>query len=192
MVDIIIDEYESSTCHTCLKLCLDNCVFCDLCKTWLHTKCIKMTQSQFRKLGASPFPYFCQKCVSNALPLTHMTNFQLSNHLFTTTKKLKLCIKCNKSSSKDDMVYCISNKHHVHKSCSNFTKNDPVKSIWCCNLCHNFPFADLCPKNKIDNNILGRLRDLGFIFRNNNLVESTTICRKCFGGIHVVEKAKSL
>ena len=61
-----------------------------------------------------------------------------------------------------------------------------------CNLCAEKYKTCQDPKRKIDNDIISRVHNLGFSFRNYNFKESATICRKCYQGIPAVEKAEGI
>ena len=61
-------------CLICLKFCKSNqnCIFCDLCKNWIHLKCTSLTVDQFNELtNSSDGPdntYCCPSCILKNLP----------------------------------------------------------------------------------------------------------------------------
>ena len=77
ILDLLMSkQLESSTCNFCLKIALDDTIFCEICMTWLHPKCLKMSLRSLKAHGNSKIPYYCPKCVSNCVPFTTITNFQ--------------------------------------------------------------------------------------------------------------------
>ena len=42
----------------------DDVVYCEgTCATWLHRKCISLSETMYDKLSESEDPYFCPNCV---------------------------------------------------------------------------------------------------------------------------------
>ena len=137
--------FDSSICTVCKGLCMFDTILCELCNTWFHRKCVKMTQKQFKKLSNSSEPFFCAMCVNDITPFSKLNNYQLSCHLnLKPLKNDKPCLKCNKPTKRGNRNYCISNKHYFHTSC-NLKKpsNTESSSTWCCSSCLNFPFNNL-------------------------------------------------
>ena len=65
---------ENYICHICNKLASIDCIYCELCNTWLHRTCLKLSQKCLRILGASPYPHFCPPCFQPTLPFSTLTN----------------------------------------------------------------------------------------------------------------------
>ena len=74
---------EITICHTCNCFVHDNqlSIFCDLCKTWIHSKCIKLTRKALLDLSLHEEPWFCSKCIGNTFPFSPQSRSQL-NSLF--------------------------------------------------------------------------------------------------------------
>ena len=147
---MIIKPYVSSTCPICLKICLSDVILCDLCNTWMHPKCLKMSIRQFKSLANSNTPYFCQRCITKSLSFCTITNIQFSRHFLAINHNDKVCTKCDKAIDRSNMIYCRHNKHHIHASCVtdqtiNHNDNSTLKSnnVWCCSECLNLPFITI-------------------------------------------------
>jgi len=141
--------FDSSICDRCLLICLDNSIFCNICNTWLHAKCAKLTLRQLKDLSDTDIPYFCSKCVSSALPFSDVTNRYLDhfNSLVYPgchdTKYLK-CTKCLKIIHSKDKIKCKLGNHFLHTKCGKIVDiNNINKTLWSCNECLLFPFYDL-------------------------------------------------
>jgi len=137
---------ESSVCHICKKFCLGNCVFCDLCLTWLHPKCLKMPNKIFNALSCNALPYFCPQCTYNIFPFSKLTNFQLKSLYRVKPLNKQSCYKCNKLVNTGNSIFCIQGKHHYHQLCINLSSNSNDNSkhhIWACNQCTSLPFNHL-------------------------------------------------
>ena len=139
---------ESIICHVCKTGIFNSGVLCEICHTWLHIKCIKITQKHYNQLTKSPFPYYCQSCISKALPLTTITNhvFSLETFTNTTTSMFNdaLCKECTTVIGSDKHIKCKLSNHSFHLKCvKNVHKSDINYKLWSCNDCLNFPFQNL-------------------------------------------------
>lgn len=58
-------------CKVCKKSCKSNqnCIYCEICKIWIHVKCTSLSISQFKSYITSTLPYFCSNCISDSLPI---------------------------------------------------------------------------------------------------------------------------
>ena len=71
-------------CRACLKNVNTNhhAIFCDLCGTWIHRKCNKLTQTDYKKLQAENdnTTFICLCCIADNLPFSHLTdrNFNIA------------------------------------------------------------------------------------------------------------------
>ena len=78
-----------SSCKVCLNVMSQrqNCIFCDLCCSWMHMKCANLSLSHFNSLANSDLPFFCQNCILSELPfvLLHKRQF---NSLFHKNNKI--------------------------------------------------------------------------------------------------------
>lgn len=135
--------FESSVCHVCKKICLNNSIFCDLCHTWVHGKCVKLTQHQLRLYSAKPDPYFCPKCISSLIPFSNVTNAHIDqfNSLNPHSRPAaENCSCCLKPINHNELIECKLGKHFLHKKCSNEDLKSINRSLWSCNNCKRFPF----------------------------------------------------
>ena len=57
-------------------------VQCDVCATWLHTRCIGISNDQYVQLQHSDDPWSCQRCLREALPLADISS---SDSIFNTS-----------------------------------------------------------------------------------------------------------
>eukprot|EP00111_Clytia_hemisphaerica_P013007 TCONS_00038219-protein len=139
----MLNDFEQSTCHKCKNICLENSIFCDLCRTWLHAKCVKFTDQ----------PYFCSSCLSSEIPFANVTNTHIDtfNSLDTITHILSICTECHKEINHKDQLKCKLGNHFIHKKCSNSKLNDNNHSTWSCKNCKLFPFDDLNDNDLIEN-----------------------------------------
>ena len=48
-------------------------ILCEICNTWLHTRCIGMPDSVYSKLQDSTDPWACRRCLSDALPFADVS-----------------------------------------------------------------------------------------------------------------------
>ena len=144
--------FESSTCTLCMKICLGDSIYCQLCNTWFHPKCLKITKKQFISLGQSDLPFYCPPCVSKILPFSTITNYQFNNSVVSNhNQNSKRCINCIKPINKFNSSYCISGKHFFHINCSE--PSISKTSVWCCSYCLNLPFFNI-KDNELTNETL--------------------------------------
>ena len=59
-------------CRKCTKSCKNNqnSIFCNICNSWIHTKCTSLTLAQFNDLAkeGENVPYFCMECIKENIP----------------------------------------------------------------------------------------------------------------------------
>ena len=137
---------ENIICHKCDKICLDNCIFCELCNTWVHAKCFKITKRQLTLLSHSELPYFCPKCISNSIPFSHVTNAHIDqfNSSYNNNIPSHVCSSCDKTINHNEKIQCKLGKHFLHKKCANLSSpNNINRAIWSCKDCLRFPFHNL-------------------------------------------------
>ena len=117
--------FETYICHICTQFCLDNVdsIFCDLCRTWLHRKCLKMAVKVRKAHSKSNLPYFCPKCISDIIPFSHLTNYQVKSLAQQKLITNNICVKCSKLVNTSNSNFCISGKHYIHYSCLNTNHN---------------------------------------------------------------------
>ena len=81
-----------------------NCIFCEICNSWIHIKCIKLSLLHFKELSKSDLPYYCHKCIVDELPFTLLPKRDF-NCLFNIhqVKNYKFsCITCAKPANTHD------------------------------------------------------------------------------------------
>ena len=132
---------ESAICHVCDKLVFNSGVFCELCHTWLHIKCVKINQKNYNQLSNSPLPYFCQKCVSSVLPFLNITLNSLKNENFNSNYKEPLiqpCNECNEPITTNQFIHCHlgNHQHPFHLTCTGVSDNAELNyKLWSCDKC---------------------------------------------------------
>ena len=57
-------------------------VQCDVCDTWLHAKCIGISEDEYRDLQCSEDAWCCANCYKQAMPLANISN---SDSIFVDT-----------------------------------------------------------------------------------------------------------
>ena len=139
---------ENIICYVCNKVALTQCIYCELCNTWIHQRCIKMTAKTFNLFSISPLPFFCNICISSILPFTTITDKAFSKLLTVknTQLTLKKCFSCSKSIRlNQNEVFCSLGQHSYHQSCLKIKTNELKKlsKNWSCNSCNAFPFQEL-------------------------------------------------
>ena len=141
-------NYVSSRCKVCDLLCLNDAIFCELCKSWYHAKCLKIPCRQLSIFSKSKLPFFCSFCVINILPFSKLNNFQFTqaNPVVNFKPLANLnCFKCVKPINQyRQSVKCKLGNHHWHKSCANIKPTDKINfTNWSCSDCLPLPFITL-------------------------------------------------
>ena len=137
----------------CNKVALTDCIFCEICNTWIHKSCIKMTVKTFKSHSISQLPYFCNICTDSTMPFSKIT-VKVFNELFVAKKHQPTikCFSCSKSIRTDHKhVVCNVGQHSYHQSCLNLTRKD-IKSLsskWSCKSC-NSQYVILMSPNKYE------------------------------------------
>ena len=72
-----------SNCKCCAKQVSsrNHAIQCDICDKWVHKKCNKLNDIDYRSLQASPLPWYCIICTSEIFPFSVLTDIQLSLQL---------------------------------------------------------------------------------------------------------------
>ena len=73
--------FKKPKCPMC-TMCLRNnqrMICCDICNNWIHFKCTSLPTKQFKLLGDSKEPYFCNNCLRNIIPFQKLTHFKFAN-----------------------------------------------------------------------------------------------------------------
>ena len=80
---------NSTTCNYCTKLLTakDNCIFCELCNHWMHSRCVKISLTYLKQLSKSLCPYYCPKCISLELSFASINKKQFDS-IFSENKNL--------------------------------------------------------------------------------------------------------
>ena len=99
-------------CNVCRKICIDGCIFCDACHSWIHYRCTKLKKSQIISYAKTCKKYYCNECINLNLPFSKVSapnlcllnsSDQLVNtaevHVTNTTTQIdiscNLCLECN-------------------------------------------------------------------------------------------------
>ena len=144
-------DIENFICCVCNSVSLTNCIFCDLCRTWLHSECLKLPKATIKSYSKSKHPFYCNKCLDSSIPFISITNqafiSTVNNH------PIHICYTCNKTTNHINSIYCTTCKHRHHLKCVNIKPQAANKlnlKYWSCNQCHTFPFSNLDNKELSD------------------------------------------
>lgn len=141
--------FESSIFHVCKKISLNDVIFCELCKTWRHAKCLKITKRQLNTLSNTDDPFFCANCISLHIPYCQVTNTRLdlfnSNTFNLTLMDLPHCFECTKVIHNHyKSINCKIGKHCLHLRCAKVVNINHInRALWSCCSCLLFPFDTL-------------------------------------------------
>ncbi len=173
-------------CSYCYKNCTSrqNCILCDICESWLHLKCSKLSLTQFEYFGACDLPFFCQKCISLSLPFVNITkhNFTSLFSVGSTSQKFRVykypCSKCLKPcKSNQNSILCDIRNRWTHQRCSllsdsefSLISNHDSMSYFCLNC-----YSDIFPFQSLSNQELKYLEDnVLFPVSSHNLISVQT------------------
>ena len=108
---------ENLICNICLKLALTDCIYCDLCNTWIHRNCLKLTKQTLNILSKSSLSYFCKTCLCGDLPFMSVTNSALDN-IFSKVPSNQIieCSLCNNQNKNIKSQYCQSYTNQTSKN----------------------------------------------------------------------------
>lgn len=141
-----IPNIESIICPKCDLICLNDCILCEICKTWVHSKCFKISKRQLSLYSSSTLPYFCPTCISSVIPFSHVTNAHIDqfNSIRDPIQTNHSCSKCLKFIKHNNLIECKLGKHFLHKKCTDIISTTNInRSTWSCNDCQRFPFRGL-------------------------------------------------
>ena len=166
-----------SSCNVCLNVMSQrhNCIFCDLCCSWIHMKCANLSLSHFNCLANSDLPFFCQNCILLELPfvLLHKRQF---NNLFYNSNKITTfnykfpCTVCQKPVRKNqNSILCDVCQKWSHHKCTSLSTGEFISLAsssfpFYCYKCYKdlFPFHNLVKD------------DLNFVFKNQSSDNTST------------------
>ena len=113
-------------CNVCDKICVDGCIFCDSCHSWLHYKCTKLKKSQIISYAKTSKKYFCTLCLEQNIPFSTISTSNLcslinndqlvpGNHELDLSQKqvstsCNLCLECNPECSSCTDNVCENNR----------------------------------------------------------------------------------
>ena len=85
---------ESDTCKQCQQTVGEvNSICCDICNTWYHLKCTKISLKQFKSIFlADTCTWYCNFCLHEALPFSSI-NYNSLEKLSCPTKAQKYISK---------------------------------------------------------------------------------------------------
>ncbi len=63
----IVYKFPCGVCAKPVK-CNQKGILCEVCDNWIHTRCIGISDNEYRQLQSSEDPWCCKKCVSEAMP----------------------------------------------------------------------------------------------------------------------------
>ena len=96
----------------CNGICIDGCIFCDCCHSWIHYKCTKLKKSQIISYAKTNKKYYCRACLVDSIPFSETSNSILHSYntndrilqnngeeinlpLNQTNVSCNLCLECN-------------------------------------------------------------------------------------------------
>ena len=98
-------------CNVCNKLCIDGCILCDSCHSWVHYRCTKLKKSQIISYAKTSKKYYCTICIVQNVPFSKESNSNLctlykSERLLQSNQDIQLssqienvacnlCLECN-------------------------------------------------------------------------------------------------
>ena len=150
--------YRSNKCTKVIKHNL-NSLCCNVCNTWVHLKCSRLSKVDFETLsqGNKDEPWFCKTCIYESLPFGNLDNKQIKKLWYRVSpvsvkskiqeyhKSCNICKKRNHLIDKG--IPCVSCKSFSHKTCTEI----PMKQLesnkhlnYLCITCSRelFPFYD--------------------------------------------------
>ena len=86
-------------CNVCNNVCIDGCILCDCCHSWIHYKCTKLKKSQIISYAKTNKKYYCSACLVDNMPFAIISNANLHSHnsndriLQTNCEEMNLPIK---------------------------------------------------------------------------------------------------
>ena len=88
--DILTDN---DNCKICIKVFKtnQNCIYCDICKMWLHLKCANLSLHQFNSLSNTDLPFYCVTCLSTVLPFVNMNKTDFKHSFSSGYKSQAKC-----------------------------------------------------------------------------------------------------
>ena len=72
-------HYTCGVCEMSIDDSKQSAIFCDLCESWVHTKCNELDILDFQHIKACIEPWFCFKCVSRVFPFAALNNQNFSS-----------------------------------------------------------------------------------------------------------------
>ena len=89
-------------------------VQCDVCATWLHTRCIGVSSDEYVELQRSDDPWCCRRCLKEALPFFDVSS---SDSLFDVSAPTSLTVmytNCRSLLPKLDHLRLLASTHAPH------------------------------------------------------------------------------
>ena len=102
----------SVTCPCCNKKCTakQNCIFCQCCEKWLHSKCSSLNWKEFKALSMSNLDFNCDNCYKLLFPYNEINDDELTTllrtNLYETYSKIE-------SISSNNQVSDTANKEYI-------------------------------------------------------------------------------
>lgn len=120
------NNIENVLCPVCNLSSLDNCILCDICRSWLHASCSKISKRAVLSLSQNNDAWFCHLCLINNMPFQTITNLQVHYLCFNSNDchTANVCNVCNKHIviNNNSKNFCQLGKHNCHLKCVNLNK----------------------------------------------------------------------
>ena len=138
------DECSSDYyCAVCKSLCRDGCIMCDVCKSWIHFKCSKLTRKQLRRYSTTEDKYYCTPCISTSLPFNRLADKKLnilnSNDKVTLSKETRLPAETNFQDGKATCDLCME----CNPECTQCTDSACPDPQNVCSICCDCKYVEI-------------------------------------------------
>ena len=74
--------------------CNQRGVQCEVCTSWLHTRCIGISNEEYAELQGSVDPWCCNKCLKEALPFHNTSNTDLFSDVPDDSSTINSSLHC--------------------------------------------------------------------------------------------------
>ena len=83
-INVNIIVYPCKICHVNVNNKKESAAQCDICQSWVHMKCNKLNQIDYKYLQDSNDPWYCLSCCRNIFPFGTQTNTAFISSIMTT------------------------------------------------------------------------------------------------------------
>ena len=83
-INVNIIVYPCKICHVNVNNKKESAAQCDICQSWVHMKCNKLNQIDYKYLQDSNDPWYCLSCCRKIFPFGTQTNTAFISSIMTT------------------------------------------------------------------------------------------------------------